>query len=387
MSQLLKTILSITFACLQIPLVGAQPNTDSAMTLSLPIDYQVVQQTARHVGVLPVAGRLAASDLSNVRIEARALRLDEDSNWTNIASDLQAGEFCGGMPLPAGGWYRLEVRAVNEAGKTIGAACVERVGVGEVFVVAGQSNSANHGEEKQTPHSDRVVNFDGTRWHPADDPQPGASGRGGSFIPPLGDTLVERFDVPIGFITCGIGASSVREWLPKASEFPNPPTIESRVKRLSNGQWASDGEAFAMFVSRLKALGPNGLRAVLWHQGESDANQKDATRTLSGKLYRDYLEQIISQSRREIGWEVPWFVAQVSYHNPGDEASPDIRNAQSSLWRDGIALEGPDSDALKGKLRQNNGKGVHFSGEGLREHAAKWAEKISPWLEEQFVRP
>jgi hypothetical protein len=37
----------------------------------------------------------------------------------------------------------------------------------------------------------------------------------------------------------------------------------------------------------MRPLGHNGFRAVLWHQGESDANQKDTTRTLAGKLYRE----------------------------------------------------------------------------------------------------
>lgn len=46
-------------------------------------------------------------------------------------------------------------------------------------------------------------------------------------------------------------------------------------------------------------------------------------------------------------------------------------------------LEGPDSDALKGKLREAGGAGVHFSGPGLREHASKWLEKIAPWIEKQ----
>jgi len=49
----------------------------------------------------------------------------------------------------------------------------------------------------------------------------------------------------------------------------------------------------------------------------------------------------------------------------------------------GLALEGPDSDALKGNLRDNGGQGVHFSGPGLREHAARWVEKVAPWLEKQ----
>ena len=209
--------------------------------------------------------------------------------------------------------------------RVIGQASVEHVGIGEVFVVAGQSNSANHGEQQQSPKSDRVVTFDGTHWQIALDPQPGASGKGGSFLPPFGDALAERLDVPIGFIACGIGATSVREWLPKGATFPNPPTLEKRVEQLPSGDWVSNGEAFAMFVSRMKSVGPHGFRAVFWHQGESDANQKDSTRTLPGQLYRQYLANLIRQSRQEIGWEAPWFVAQVSYHAPGDESSDDIR--------------------------------------------------------------
>jgi len=47
-------------------------------------------------------------------------------------------------------------------------------------------------------------------------------------------------------------------------------------------------------------------------------------------------------------------------------------------------LQGPDSDALKGLLRERGGQGVHFSGEGLRVHAAMWAEKVAPWIEAQL---
>ena len=196
---------------------------------------------------------------------------------------------------------------------------------------------------------------------------------------------MKKFDVPVGIVACGIGATSVREWLPKGATFPNPPTLTGRVEQLPSGAWASKGAAFDTFVARMRSLGPNGFRAVLWHQGESDANQKDPTRTLPGKLYREYLETLIRESRRAIGWDAPWFVALASYHVPGDEGSEDIRAAQASLWKDGIALEGPDSDALKGDLRERNGQGVHFSGKGLREHASKWVEKIVPWLGHQWT--
>jgi len=348
------------------------------LQLSQPLDYQVIQRNAANHGDVLIQGTTDL-DLTGATFQTR---IAKDGEWQPWNAKITKDGFSGHLDAPAGGWHRLEVR-VTKGDQALGSAVVEHLGVGEVFVVAGQSNSANHGQEKQNTQTQRVASFDGQRWQLANDPQTGASGRGGSFMPPLGDALVQRFDAPIGFIACGLGGSSVREWLPRGATFPNPPTIESRVEQCPDGTWASKGAAFDAFVARMKSVGTKGFRAVLWHQGESDANQKDATRTLAGRLYREYLERLIHDSRRDIGWAPPWFVAQVSYHVPGDEASPDIRAAQASLWKDGIALEGPDSDALKGDLRERDGQGVHFSGKGLQAHAAAWAVKIIPWIERQ----
>lgn len=367
---------------LLVTLLTSSPLFAGVLQLSQPRDYQVIQRNAANRGDVLIQGT-ADVDLKTVVFQ---VRISEKGIWQPWTPEITKDGFSGHLEVPAGGWHRLEVRVMKKD-QVLSTAAVEHVGIGEVFVVAGQSNSANHGQEKQNTQTQRVVAFDGQRWQLANDPQPGASGRGGSFMPPLGDALVKRFDVPIGFIACGLGGSSVREWLPKGSTFPNPPTVERRVERQPDGRWASDGAAYDALVARMKAAGRQGFRAVLWHQGESDANQKDTTRTLAGKLYREYLEKLIRDSRRDIGWNPPWFVAQVSYHVPGDEASPDIRAAQASLWQDGIALAGPDSDALKGDFRERDGQGVHFSGKGLHAHAAAWAEKVLPWIEQQLLTP
>ncbi|MCX6367321.1 MAG: prolyl oligopeptidase family serine peptidase [Armatimonadetes bacterium] len=350
----------------------------TGMRLTAPIEYQVTQRTSRTKGKLAVTGTLVAPMEKGTVLEARL----SDRPWQRLKPKFDGTAFTATLEAPAGGWFSLEVR-VRQKASVLAEASVAHVGVGEVFVVAGQSNSANHGEEKQSTKTGNVVTFDGTRWQFANDPQPGASGGGGSFLPPFGDAIATRFGVPVGFIACGIGASSVREWLPQGSTFPNPPTIESRIQKRADGLWECKGEAFAMFTARMKLLGPRGFRAVLWHQGESDANQADKTRTLPGPLYHDYLAKLIRDSRRAIGWDAPWFVAQVSYHVPGDESSPEIRAAQAALWKERLALQGPDSDALKSEWREAGGKGVHFSGPGLREHAARWVEKVAPWLERQ----
>ena len=342
-----------------------------------PVERQVVQRRSRDAGFVPVVveGALPAGTL----VEARVV-VPPDAPWHPLARE---GErFVGAIPAPAGGWHRLEIR---RAGAAEPDAVVDRVGVGEVFVVAGQSNSANHGEARLAPACDLVSTLapDGS-WRPATDPQPGASGDGGSFQPPLGDLLTERFGVPVGFVSTGIGATSVREWLPAGVPFPNPPTLEGRVRRRPDGAWESDGAAFATLVARLRQCGPEGCRAVLWHQGESDANQADRSRTLPGSLHGALLSRLIAGSREALGRDVPWFVARATYHVPGDESSADIRAAQAAVCRDGLALPGPDTDLLGAGSRDGGGRGVHFSGPGLVRHAEAWFEKLAPWLEERL---
>lgn len=361
----------------QTPRPEAAP---AQLKLNAPLDYQVFQRSDAQKGRIAISGVFA--QMPN-EVLVRSVVNGQTSGWIPLNVAINDLSFRAEYELPAGGWHRLELRTKLN-GKVIEEATVGHVGIGEIFIVAGQSNSANHGEEKQSTQTGRVSVCDGRRWQLANDPQPGASGQGGSFMPPLGDALVKKFNVPVAFIPCGIGATSVREWLPKGVPFPQPPTIESRVQKLPGGEWESNGTAYARLLQLMQDAGPHGFRAVLWHQGESDANQRDPNRTLPGKLYREYLGEIITSSRREIGWQAPWFVAQVSYHVPGDEGSPDIRAAQASLWRDGVALEGPDSDALKGELRERQGKGVHFSGAGLREHGSRWAAQIIPWLEREL---
>ena len=353
-----------------------------AIELSSPTEYQVIQRHDFHFGRVPVEGKLGQAAAGLVSVQARS----GGEKWKDVA-EIKKGEssFKGEYALAHGGWHELEVRAVL-GDQVVGEAVVGKVGVGEIFIIAGQSNSANHGEEKQKVRSGLVSTFDGKTWRIADDPQPGASGRGGSFVPAFADALAQKFEVPIGIIATGVGATSVREWLPKGAKFPNPPTILNKVSKLPDGSWVSKGDVYKNFLARTKSLGRFGFRAVLWHQGESDANQRDASRTLPGELYREYLADLIAATRRDLDWECPWFVAQASYHTPDDTGSPEIRAAQKALWDSGVALEGPDSDKLVGENRDGGGKGVHFSGIGLKAHGAAWAEKVKPWLAAELGR-
>ncbi len=139
-----------------------------------------------------------------------------------------------------------------------------------------------------------------------------------------------------------------------------------------------------MLTARAAQLGTNGFRAVLWHQGESDAGQArsgyPAELQITGAQYRGFMETLIRSSQKQAGWKIPWFVAQATYHSETDPADEEFRAAQKALWESGVAYAGPDTDVLRAEYRA----GVHFNGKGLQEHGRLWAEKVGVYLDKMF---
>ncbi|MHC4956154.1 MAG: sialate O-acetylesterase, partial [Planctomycetota bacterium] len=319
-----------------------------------PRAYQVVQRRTLAEGELFVSGRLRVdADAVEVRFDGEARKGRLGDKWRPLLLDRPTKSFSGRFVLPAGGWYRARVRMMKGK-KAIAEHAVEKFGIGEVFVGAGQSNSTNSGQMKTKQKSGMVSSFNGTAWRLADDPQWGPHDRsqGGSFWPAFGDAMYARFRVPIGVAATGHGGTSVNRWQP-------------------------GGDLFPWMMTRIHQLGPGGFRALLWHQGESDVR-------MTSDLYFRKMKRIIDRSKAEAGWEFPWFVAQVSYHNPKSPRFDSTREAQERLWRTGLAEEGPDTDTLTGKMRDHDGKGIHFSPKGLKAHGEMWVDKVAPYIERRL---
>lgn len=252
------------------------------------------------------------------------------------------GRFQGRLVLPDG-WSLVGLQAVQNDFPVWRR--VFRVGVGEVFLVAGQSNAlGSAGTLFGAPgdvRSGRLTEVGQMDWFAGDDPQ--SSQSGGSVWPLVGAKIAVGTGVPVAFINVAIGQTRVAEWL------PGTPAYE-RMK------------------AALRATRPHFVRAVLWHQGEADVGAKT-----SEQAYYDHLADIIREFRRESpGLPVPWLVSLNG--NAGGAASAEIRRAQARIVRDGLALPGPDTDDLGPRFREADL--VHFNEAGTRRAAERWHDAI-----------
>jgi hypothetical protein len=170
---------------------------------------------------------------------------------------------------------------------------------------------------------------------------------------------------------CGIGGDERARMVAEGRDVSESSDDREPGRAASRwSQWMSKGAAYQGFIARMKSLGPRGFRAVLWHQGESDANQKDHDPHPAGKsLPRSISRTILRESRREIGWRFPGLSHRRVITCPAMKAVTTSAPRRLRLGSDGIAFAGPDSDALERQTaRARAGKGVHFSGKGLRVH-------------------
>jgi hypothetical protein len=258
--------------------------------------------------------------------------------------------------VPAGGWYCFKVIITDIQQKIVLNEFVGKFGVGEVFVTAGQSNSANSGQTRLKVESDTIMAWSLKKWQLANDPQPIANGDGGTPWVAMANVLNSKLKLPIGLISIGVGGTAVSQWIPTAEHYPR-------------------------FKKAMDSVKIYGCRAVLWHQGESDVLNHT-----SSEEYAQKLESIIQQTRIDSGQIVTWIIAQASFiPDPsvqGTEYMENVVKGQQLVVKHGFALQGPNTDALLGsEWRHDN---LHFNFAGLNEHGKLWAEFIIKYLNDKW---
>jgi hypothetical protein len=215
-------------------------------------------------------------------------------------------------------------------------------GVGEVFIVAGQSNASGLSEKLNRSITNYVStgNLNGNQlsWRNCSDPQ--QSNWGGSVWPIVGDSLYKLIKVPIGFINISALGSSIANWQKGTDNYEN-------------------------LIIVLKSLKPfGGCRAVLWQQGEADHGMNKET-------YKKLLSQLIMDCQKELGQSVTWVIAHSSYYK--GIISYDMQEAQKELVNNKNVFLGPNIDSLNKDFRNDN---IHLNPAGIEKAARMWTGKI-----------
>lgn len=299
------------------------------LSVSSPDAYQTFQRdTDDGTADIPISGTYVGTPTA---IEARW----DSGDWTTIDASPSAGAFSGELSSQSAGQGTLEVRFTNQTSITTS---VANVGIGDVFLVAGQSNAEGRLTNSQSySHATLVATMyreDGS-WAELADPTDSDVATGSPW-PLLATSIMADQSVPVAFITAADGATGLLA---------------------PNGDWVKGGTNFTATDTLVANSGVNGLRAILWHQGE-----KDADNGRSRELYAAALSQMLDDLQTALGFgAVKLVAAQLAEVTNGatDDAIDAIRLAIADAWDD-------DADILPGpvlfdvNLSDAGGDGLHF---------------------------
>jgi len=297
---------------------------------------QVLQRDKKDTGRADISGECSAEGDIELRVlEGR--RALSGYAWKR-AGKSKGGSFRAKLAgLPSGGPYRVELR-VRSGRKAIDSLTVDDIFVGDVWVLAGQSNMEGIGNLEHAPEPHEMVRafFMRDEWGVAEEPihylgeavdvfhngygagpeRPSAAElarRRKSFVKGVSPGLAfgldmhERTGVPQGLVACAHGGTSMQQWSPSRREM-------------------GGASLYGAMMRRYERLG-QPVAGVLWYQGESDANAADS------RLYTERMIELIEFTRRDMKLpRLPWVVVQLGRHlAPAPEVWNNIQEQQRRL--------------------------------------------------------
>ncbi len=286
-----------------------------------PKDEQVLQRSLSGLADVSLKGTVSGKKTNGKPIEARLLGAGgviSGFDWIPVGQVQKLAWTAEIKSLPTGGPYRIELRM---RGATAIAA-VDNVLVGDLWILAGQSNMEGLGALVDVEQPDPLVHsFDmADRWQVAEEPLHtlvGAADRvhwrrsaqgeyeritgewlqkyiherknGAGLGLPFAVTMLKRTGIPVGLIPCAHGGTSMEQWSPALKDREGDSLYGSMYRRV------------------LSAGGK--VKGILWYQGESDANPKAAAQFKS--LFLNFVKSVRSdQGQRDL----PFYYVQIGRH-------------------------------------------------------------------------
>lgn len=233
-----------------------------------------------------------------------------------------------------------------------GLALLSCAGERDVYLLIGQSNMAGRGVlcASNRVDSTRVVKFDAEgKWVSAVEPihfdrSTAGAGLAASFARVLADNFPDR---EIGLVPCAVGGTSIGKWQPGADLYK---CAVDRCRR---------------------ALEPGGeLKAILWHQGESDAKKPEAV-----AAYADRLVRLVHSLRKDLNAEnVPFLAGELAGPKAGRRAGYDWDGISAATHAAVARL--PKSAVISSEGLKLKSDGLHFDTASLRVLGERYARKL-----------
>ena len=355
--------------------------------ITSPQERAVYQRDGSGFSKVTIAGNYQKQvDRLEYRLIAASADQTDALDWTLLKTLPLNGNFSVAVNMRQG-WYRLEIRGILNGQVLSDIGVVNRTGVGEVFILAGQSNAEGVDEIQGINAIDDRVNcfgvinnatlggtsyitlsnfskLDGNARIAPRGKNPWCWGR-------LGDLLVSRLKVPVMFFNVAFNGTSSDAWAVTArggSAF-NPYVGGTYANNLP---YKNMSDVLKYYVPQL------GVRAVLWCQGEADNDLFNGNPNYSDFTYKTNLQTVIKRSRDESAKNISWVVALTSASGrcPNCLSSPFapssdkvLQGQRSTINPNDFIFQGPSTDGIQNPGR--NG-GVHFSNNGLSTLADAW---------------
>lgn len=310
--------------------------TSPVVKITYPESRAIFQRGTDNTSTIYLSGNYYQPiDSIQARVIAEVTGQGINTDWVTVQRNPQGGIFQSSLRAQ-GGWYRLEVQAFA-GGAVVGNDVVRKVGIGEVFIITGQSNAQGFQNFGATGASDDRVNcvtYDNTTANSlADPPAPsfqqlsatsliGPRGQSAWCWGVLGDLIVKQYGVPVLFINTAWQATVIKNWKESSEGL-----ITKNIFAIGTpNENFPAGMPYANLLIALRYYcSLQGLRAVLWQQGENDNVPLNSTR----KEYADDMQYLINRTRSDTERYPAWVLARSSY-NLG-QVSQNIIQAQNDV--------------------------------------------------------
>lgn len=371
----------MTLCMLTVAYCASGQTNGQFVKITYPESRAIFQRENDNTCTIYLSGSLYQPvDSIQARVQVEEAGQGFNTDWVTIQRNPRGGFFQGSLRA-RGGWYRLEVQ-VFAGGTAVGSDVVRKVGVGEVFIITGQSNAQgfqNFGAVGATDDRVNCVTYDNSKANSlADPPNPSFQQlSANAFIGPrgqsawcwgvLGDLIAKQYNVPVLFINTAWQATVIKNWRESS---------EGKITKNIFALGTPDenfpvGMPYANLVIALRYYCSfQGLRAVLWQQGENDNVPLQSTR----KAYGDDMQYLVNKTRQDTDRYPAWVLARSSYNS--GKVSQDIIQAQNDVINtyNNNVFAGPFTDNIQIPRFEGD---VHFGGEGLKQLGQAWFESLN----------